>query len=70
MSKCKAKEDESTRGSRRHEDRNYYKVSEPIYEEQEPDYEAHSYYDDRGVYHDYEGGSISKENIRRATLGP
>ena len=61
VSKGKAKEDESSGGSRRHEDRNYY---QPYYEDPDLYYEYDStYYEDDGAYYDYGGGSVSKEKI-------
>jgi hypothetical protein len=67
ISKGKAKEDTSRRGSRRDDDRSYYdershyEAQEPVYEERDAYYEGESVYYDEGdrVYYDYGSGSGS-----------
>jgi len=59
VSKGKAKESDSRRGSRRDEERrNPYESQGPTYEEQDAYYEADSTYDDR-TYYDYGSNSGS-----------
>jgi hypothetical protein len=61
VSKGRAREEESRRGSRRDEDRSHYEAQEPVYDERDAYYEEHSAYyegDDR-AYYDYGSGSGS-----------
>jgi hypothetical protein len=60
VSKGKAKEDESRRGSRSHEGRGRYEAPEPVYEDRDGYYEESAYYEDGDrVYYDYASGSGS-----------
>jgi len=61
VSKGKAKEDESRRGSRIQEDRYHYEGPEPGYEDRDGYYEGDSTYYDEGdrAYYDYGSGSGS-----------
>ncbi len=58
VSKGKAKEEESRRGSRTHEDRSHYGSAEPAYDQRDAYYEADStYYEDPDrAYYDYGSG--------------
>lgn len=61
VSKGRAREEESRRGSRRGEDKSHYEAQEPVYDERDAYYEEHSTYyegDDR-AYYDYGSGSGS-----------
>ena len=61
ISKGKAKEEDSRRGSRRDEERSYYGASDRVYDEGDAYYEADTaYYEDADpVYYDYGSGSGS-----------
>jgi hypothetical protein len=54
VSKGKAKEEESRRGSKTHEDRSHYE-QEPLYE-RDAYYEGDAYYEDDRAYYDYGSG--------------
>ncbi|KAH7336541.1 hypothetical protein BKA65DRAFT_35667 [Rhexocercosporidium sp. MPI-PUGE-AT-0058] len=58
VSKGRAKEEESRRGSRTREDRSHYESQEPVYDQQDGYYEADStYYEEPDrVYYDYGSG--------------
>ena len=55
VSKGKAREEESRRGSKTHEDRSHYE-QEPVYEERDAYYENDAYYEDDRAYYDYGSG--------------
>lgn len=55
VSKGKAKEEESRRGSKTHEDRSHYE-QEPVYDDRDAYYENDAYYEDDRAYYDYGSG--------------
>ena len=55
VSKGKAKEEESRRGSKTHEDRSHY-GQEPVYDDRDAYYENDAYYEDDRAYYDYGSG--------------
>ncbi|KAH8757768.1 hypothetical protein BGZ57DRAFT_859194 [Hyaloscypha finlandica] len=55
VSKGKAREEESRRGSKTHEERSHYE-QEPVYEERDVYYEQDAYYEDDRAYYDYGSG--------------
>ncbi|KAG4431821.1 hypothetical protein IFR05_012703 [Cadophora sp. M221] len=68
VSKGRAKEEESRRGSRTHEDRSHYESQEPVYDQQDGYYEADStYYEDPDrAYYDYGSGGSGHGGSSRA----
>jgi hypothetical protein len=67
VSKGKAKEEDSRRGSRSYEERSHYDAQEPVYDERDAYYEGDSsYYEDPDrVYYDYgSAGSGHGRNSR------